>query len=119
MDERTLKKALMNTPFSYPLVEGNPLNLKVTDPRLKVKCCYITVVTLGEGNTKEVFIKPDATFIVTRATYNYGTYELKVNREIEGDSVTYEELPQHIGEEHMNLIDERLHFYLYKSISKL
>lgn len=119
MDERTLKRVVLNTPFSYPLVEGNVLKSKVTDPRLKTKCCYLTVVTLPDDCGKEVFIKPDASFLVTSAKYHYETFDLKVTREIEGDSVTYKDLAGYIGAEHMNLIDDRLYFYLHKSITRL
>ncbi|WP_028549357.1 hypothetical protein [Paenibacillus sp. UNC451MF] len=118
MDERTLRRVVMNTPFSYPLVEGNVLNTRVTDPRLKTKCCYLTVVTLSEDCAKEIFIKPDASFIVTQAKYQYGTFELNVAREIEGDSVDYKDLEKYVGKEHMELIDNRLYFYLHKSLSK-
>ncbi|KPV56256.1 hypothetical protein QJ48_28700 [Paenibacillus sp. A3] len=116
MDEKLLKKIVMNVPFSYPLAEGTTIQKNANDPKLQVKCCYLTVVNKGDHTGIEVFIKPDTYFVITKATYNYDTFEMTVVRQLENISVHYNELPDYIGQENMSLIDDRLSYYLFKSL---
>lgn len=116
MDERMLRKVVMLVPFSYPLVEGTTIHTNSSDPKLKIKCFYLTVIHQEDNQGIEVFIRPDTSFVVTRATYHYSTYDMKVSRQISGDSVPYAKLPDFIGAENMRLIDDRLSYYLLKSL---
>ncbi|MCP3772309.1 hypothetical protein NLX71_03130 [Paenibacillus sp. MZ04-78.2] len=116
MDERFLKKIVMNVPFSYPLAEGTTIQKNENDPKLQVKCFYLTVVNKGDHTGIEVFIKPDTYFLIAKATYHYDTFEMTVVRQLENISVHYNELPDYIGQENMSLIDDRLSYYLFKSL---
>lgn len=64
---------MLHTPFSFPLLQGEALQRRSTDPKLHTKCSYLTVVQLGDKN-REVFIKPDTTFLIAESV-TYPTLE--------------------------------------------
>ncbi|MEI7025630.1 hypothetical protein [Paenibacillus sp. y28] len=118
MDERTLRRAVTNAPFAFPLMQGEAINRRSSDPKLQTKCSYLTVITLDEAKKKfrEVFLKPDTTFLIADATYHYGTTDFTVQREVVNDAVPYGKLIDYIGHDNMKLVDDRIYHFIASSL---
>ncbi|UQZ85927.1 hypothetical protein SK3146_05217 [Paenibacillus konkukensis] len=111
--ELLIKKVSRYVSFGQPVSSGSVINQRISDPRVPISACYMSMKLMNEQEHYyyEIWLKKEGMFAVTEAWYK----ETTVSRSLLYDDLTYEQLAEVYGEEDSRTVIMRMNEIIKKS----
>ncbi|MFH5185968.1 hypothetical protein ACHHV8_26840 [Paenibacillus sp. TAB 01] len=99
--------------FGQPVASGSVVNQRLSDPRIPMSACYMTLKVQNEGEHyyHEVWLKKEGLFAITEAWYK----DSSVSRKLLHDNVGFAQLKELFGEEESGSVIVRMTEIIKKS----